>query len=193
MAEKNKLFIIICLICNIALSLVIVVLNKWIYTQYHFPNMTMTCIHFVFSTLGIVFCQFAGIFQNKSLPIIQMIPLSLTFCGFVVFTNLSLQNNTVGTYQLAKAMTTPCIIGIQTYSYKKTFSTPVKISLVIIIMFTNLAFVIKFIDILLFQFSLMEEDFLNYRRYCCLFLFRAQRKIMHYFTCKFGQIRVTCL
>ena len=27
----------------------------------------------------------------------------------------------------------------------------------------------------------------------CLFLFRTQRKIMHYFTCKFGQIRVTCL
>ena len=28
-------------------------------------------------------------------------PLALSFCGFVVFTNLSLKYNTVGTYQVA--------------------------------------------------------------------------------------------
>ena len=59
-----------------------------------------------------------------------MIPLSLTFGGFVVFTNLSLQENTVGTYQLAKYMTTPCIMLIQTYFYGRKFSTKVKITVV---------------------------------------------------------------
>ena len=46
--------------------------------------------------------------------------------------NLSLQNNTIGTYQLIKTMTTPGIIVIQTYSYRKKFSMAVKLSLVII-------------------------------------------------------------
>ncbi|XP_077982044.1 solute carrier family 35 member E3-like isoform X2 [Glandiceps talaboti] len=63
-----------------------------------------------------------------------MIPLSLTFCGFVVFTNLSLQNNTVGTYQLAKAMTTPTILLIQRTFYEKKYSTRIKLTLIPITM-----------------------------------------------------------
>ena len=37
----------------------------------------------------------------------------LAFCGFVVFNNLSLQYNSVGTYQLWKVLTTPVIVAIQ--------------------------------------------------------------------------------
>lgn len=48
-----------------------------------------------------------------------MIPLALCFCGFVVVTNLSLENNSVGTYQVAKVMTTPCVLLIQYYCYGK--------------------------------------------------------------------------
>jgi len=59
-----------------------------------------------------------------------MVPVSLTFCGFVVLTNLSLQSNTVGTYQIIKAMTTPMIIVIQTAFYARIFSLPVKLTLV---------------------------------------------------------------
>ena len=132
MAEKNKTFVIFSLFCNMILSILIVVLNKWIYTHYNFPNITMTCVHFVFTTLGLILCQFFNLFQPKSLPVRQMVPLTLTFCGFVVFMNLSLQNNTIGTYQLIKTMTTPGIIVIQTYSYRKKFSMAVKLSLVII-------------------------------------------------------------
>jgi len=59
-----------------------------------------------------------------------MVPVSLTFCGFVVLTNLSLQSNTVGTYQIIKTMTTPMIIVIQTAFYARIFSLPVKLTLV---------------------------------------------------------------
>jgi solute carrier family 35 protein E3 len=62
-----------------------------------------------------------------------MMPLAFAFCGFVVFTNLSLQNNTVGTYQVAKVMTTPCIILIQIFFYKKEFMLRVKLTLVSIL------------------------------------------------------------
>ncbi|CAG5126141.1 unnamed protein product, partial [Candidula unifasciata] len=82
------------------------------------------------TSLGLFICRQANVFQPKSLPILSMLPLAFSFCGFVVLTNLSLESNTVGTYQIIKTMTTPCIIIIQTYFYGRSFSRNVKLSLV---------------------------------------------------------------
>lgn len=118
------------LLLNLLVSICIVLLNKWIYVHYGFPNMSLTLVHFVVTWLGLYVCQKLDIFAPKSLPPSKLLLLALSFCGFVVFTNLSLQNNTIGTYQLAKAMTTPVIIVIQTLCYKKTFSTKIRLTLV---------------------------------------------------------------
>lgn len=118
------------LLANLLSSICIVFINKWIYVHYGFPNMTMTLIHFVVTWLGLYICQKMDIFSPKSLRPSKIILLALSFCGFVVFTNLSLQSNTIGTYQLAKTMTTPVIIAIQTMYYRKTFSTKIKLTLV---------------------------------------------------------------
>ena len=126
----SKTYVTFCLFLNLGFSIIIVLLNKWIYTHYGFPNITMTCLHFVFTTIGLIICKKLGIFQPKSLPILQMLPLSVAFCGFVVFTNLSLQTNSVGTYQLAKTLTTPCIILIQSNYYNKLFTSKIKFTLV---------------------------------------------------------------
>lgn len=100
-------------------------------------------------------CAAWGIFEVKTLRIMDVVPLAASFCGFVVFTNLSLTYNTVGFYQvgpsldrlsrvhprplfscsplppqLAKTMTTPCIMILQTMVYGQTFSTAIKLSLV---------------------------------------------------------------
>jgi len=126
----SALYVSVCLAINVALSISIILLNKAVYTYVHFPNMTLTCVHFVFTTIGMVFCRFFGLFSFKSLPLRHMVPVSLTFCGFVVLTNLSLQSNTVGTYQIIKSMTTPMIIIIQSVFYARLFSLPVKLTLV---------------------------------------------------------------
>lgn len=118
------------LLVNLLSSICIVFINKWIYVHYGFPNMTLTLVHFVVTWLGLYICQKMDIFAPKSLPVRRIVWLALSFCGFVAFTNLSLQNNSIGTYQLAKAMTTPVIILIQTAYYKKTFSTKIKLTLV---------------------------------------------------------------
>ncbi|XP_076159324.1 solute carrier family 35 member E3 [Alosa pseudoharengus] len=118
------------LLVNLFSSICIVFINKWIYVHYGFPNMTLTLVHFVVTWLGLYVCQKMDIFAPKSLRPSKVILLALSFCGFVAFTNLSLQNNTIGTYQLAKAMTTPVIIVIQTVYYRKTFSTKIKLTLV---------------------------------------------------------------
>ncbi|XP_041114196.1 solute carrier family 35 member E3-like [Polyodon spathula] len=122
--------IVIGLFANLLSSICIVFINKWIYVHHGFPNMTLTLIHFVVTWLGLYVCQKLDVFAPKRLQPTKIILLALSFCGFVVFTNLSLQNNTIGTYQLAKAMTTPVIIVIQTVYYKKTFSSKIKLTLI---------------------------------------------------------------
>lgn len=132
MAAPSDRVVAFCLVMNIACSISIVLVNKKIYTEFGFPNVTLTCFHFVVTSVGLVICHQLNLFQPKRLPVLQMLPLALTFCGFVVFTNLSLETNTVGTYQLIKTMTTPCIMFIQTTYYAKTFSTRVKLTVVCI-------------------------------------------------------------
>ncbi|CAO2582253.1 Solute carrier family 35 member E3, partial [Lemmus lemmus] len=118
------------LLFNLLVSICIVFLNKWIYVHHGFPNMSLTLVHFVVTWLGLYICQKLDIFAPKSLPLSKLLLLALSFCGFVVFTNLSLQNNTIGTYQLAKAMTTPVIIAIQTFWYQKSFSLRIQLTMI---------------------------------------------------------------
>ena len=134
MESRNKVIsptkLTICIIWNLCSSIAIVFSNKWIYTNYKFPNVTLTCIHFLMTYLGLKVCIFLNIFTPKKIPLREMIPLCLSFCGFVVFTNLSLQNNTVGTYQVAKVMTTPAILFIHTVFYGRKYSTKIMLTIV---------------------------------------------------------------
>ncbi|KAI1238935.1 hypothetical protein IHE44_0012030 [Lamprotornis superbus] len=134
------------LLVNLAASICIVFLNKWLYVRLGFPNLSLTLVHFAITWLGLYLCQALGAFSPKSLQPAQVLPLALSFCGFVVFTNLSLQSNTIGTYQLAKAMTTPVIVVIQSVAYGKTFPLRIKLTLVPITLgvFLNSYYDVKF-------------------------------------------------
>ena len=126
----SKHRIIFCCVLNYVSSISIVLINKEIYSRYKFPNVTLTFIHFIITSIALFISQQLDLFKSKRLPLLEMLPLSLSFCGFVVFSNLSLETNTVGTYQLMKTMTTPCIMFIQTTFYAKCFSTKVKLTVV---------------------------------------------------------------
>lgn len=134
------------IILNILSSISIVMLNKWIYTHYGFPNITLTFIHFIITFLGLKVCEAFNIFCPKRIQLRDSLPLAMSFCGFVVLTNLSLQHNTVGTYQLIKVLTTPCIMLIHTYMYGKKYSFPYLLTLVPIILgvFLNTYYDVQF-------------------------------------------------
>ncbi|CAH3141647.1 unnamed protein product [Porites lobata] len=142
----HKAVLTLGLLINICSSICIVFLNKWLYVHHGFPNMTLTCIHFVTTFIGLRLCVMLDVFKPKRLSVVKVVPLSLAFCGFVVFTNLSLQNNTVGTYQLAKALTTPTIVAIHTVFYNKSYSTQIKLTVIPIIVgvFLNSYYDVKF-------------------------------------------------
>ena len=129
-SKPTKSRIILGLLANLTCSLTIVFLNKWLYSYKKFPNVSLTCLHFLTTSVGLYLSYLYGLFEKKFIQIKEIIWLSITFCGFVVCTNLSLQNNTVGTYQLAKVMTTPVIMVLQSYFYEKSFSGKIKMTMV---------------------------------------------------------------
>ncbi len=78
-----------------------------IYVKHHFPNLTLTTFNFFVTFFFLLICMQAKVFAYTKLPMLSMLPVSACFGGFIAFSNLSLQYNTVGTYQLIKLQVTP--------------------------------------------------------------------------------------
>ena len=115
---------------NVLLSVLIVLLNKRLYAYYGFPNVTLTCLQLLITTLCVSLCERFGVFHRKSLPLTDVLRLSLTFCAYVVLTNLSLQSNTVATYLVFKMATLPAVVAVEAFWCRRKFSTDVLLSLV---------------------------------------------------------------
>ena len=130
MGARLNLSTTLALCLNLASAIGVVFLNKLVYVRYNFPSMTLTLSHFLVTSFGLQTFAWLGVFKPKRLAVLKVAPLSASFCGFVVFTNLSLQFNAVGAYQLAKAMTTPVILFIQTMFYGKKSSLAINLTVV---------------------------------------------------------------
>lgn len=97
----------------------IVSANKLVYEAgFHF-GATLTFIHFVCTTLGLLLLARTGVFTPKRLDVRKAIKLAVAGMGFVVFSNLSLQYNSVGFYQVMKHMTVVGVIIIEAVYFRK--------------------------------------------------------------------------
>lgn len=114
---------------NLFSSLSIVFVNKWLFLYNKFPSITLTLINFIGTSFGLYICLALGLFKRKHVHVRDVLPLAASFCGFVVFTNLSLKYNTVGTYQLLKVLTSPVILFLNYQWFDKTPSRFVVFSL----------------------------------------------------------------
>ncbi|CAN0498281.1 unnamed protein product, partial [Laminaria digitata] len=54
----------------------------------------------------------------------QVLPITLSFCAFVAFNNLSLLHNGVSFYQLMKILTTPVVVALQLILFKVSTVAP---------------------------------------------------------------------
>jgi solute carrier family 35 protein E3 len=98
---ENSNLTFLYMVMNICSSVGIVMTNKWIFQQHKFQfATTVTIIHFLFTFIGLEICAIFGLFQKKKLAYSEVLPLSVAFCSFVVLTNISLQFNSVGFYQV---------------------------------------------------------------------------------------------
>ncbi|UJR27816.1 hypothetical protein I4U23_009085 [Adineta vaga] len=119
---KEHIRVVIGCATNIFSSIGIIFLNKYIFKHCQIKTMTLTAIQMVFTSLGLWICLQMNTFVRKSIPIQKVLSLAIVFCAFVVFTNLSLEYNTIGTYQLFKILTTPVVVLITWYYYKTKYS-----------------------------------------------------------------------
>jgi solute carrier family 35 protein E3 len=115
---------------NLISSIAIIQINKYIYEIYEFPNMTLTCLNFLFTFFGLLVCNFLNFYRFVRVPIQKMLPMSFSFCGFVLLTNYSLEYNSIGTYQCLKTLTIPGVMIISIFFYKQHYSMKVKFSVV---------------------------------------------------------------
>ncbi|CAM9868979.1 unnamed protein product [Ectocarpus sp. 6 AP-2014] len=74
---------------------------------------SLTGIHFLATAVGVRACRLCDIYKVKPLKQTQVLPITLAFCAFVAFNNLSLQYNDVSFYQLMKILTTPAVVVLQ--------------------------------------------------------------------------------
>ncbi|EKD12655.1 uncharacterized protein L3040_005240 [Drepanopeziza brunnea f. sp. 'multigermtubi'] len=113
-----------CILMNIASTVTLVFLNNWIFKdpQLKLMQISFAMWHFTCTTivLGIASRAPFNLFVPVRLPFLQMIPLCSFFAGFLILGNLSLAYNSIGFYQLAKIMTTPCVAILQYFFLGKT-------------------------------------------------------------------------
>ena len=86
---------------NFVSAVGIVFANKYVFHVYGYNYATfVTALHFLATAIGGRMCKAAGMYEVKKLEQREVLPITVCFCAFVVFNNLSLQHNSVGFYQV---------------------------------------------------------------------------------------------
>lgn len=116
---------------NFFSSTSLVLVNKLVMDRFQFSFATsLTCFHLVCTFLLLLITNRLGVFEIKALPIRDVAKLAAGTMGFICLTNLSLQHNSVGFYQVMKVMTTPTVVILESLLYQKYLDTNLKISLI---------------------------------------------------------------
>ena len=117
---------------NVISSVGVIFINKrlvFMAAGFHFAT-ALTIIHFVVCFLGCLAFARGGFFEWKSLRLSNVVGISLAFCGYVAFNNLSLLTNSVSVYQISKILGTPVLIALEYITQGKTQSRETLLSLV---------------------------------------------------------------
>lgn len=103
MSKYNSFVNAFWLVANVAAVVGIITANKLVFGHFKFHFGTLlTVIHFACTSLCLEIGKTFGWIERKSdVSWMKVLPLSMAFCGFVVLTNLSLQYNSVGFYQVS--------------------------------------------------------------------------------------------
>ena len=116
---------------NFVASVCIVVVNKLVMDKYGFKfATTLTCFHLWCTFFLLLLTSKMGFFEIKRLPLRDVSKLAAGTMGFITLTNLSLQHNSVGFYQVMKVMTTPTVVIIEALLFQKYLDNNLKLSLV---------------------------------------------------------------
>jgi hypothetical protein len=118
---ESTLIDVAVLACNFFAAILVISLNKRAFMHFPYPA-ALTCIHYFVSWAGISVLHWCGIFEARPVPAQH----SRTFMWLIMFwslgnalSNVSLDRNSVGFYQLAKLMVTPSIVAFDFVAYDR--------------------------------------------------------------------------
>lgn len=130
--SSDNFRMVMSLVFNVVSSVGVIFINKRLVFQdagFHFPT-ALTIIHFIICFLGCLVFARSGFFEWKAMPISKVIGISLAFCGYVAFNNLSLLTNSVSVYQISKILVTPVLIMLEYITQGKTQTRETLLSLI---------------------------------------------------------------
>lgn len=120
---------------NVFSSVGVIMVNKAIMSNFGFGfATTLTAFHFVATASFGNIVRAAGFLTNKQVPRVTLLWFSFIASTAVVTMNLSLMLNSVGFYQIAKLSIIPSCCFFEAVLNRKTYSTPVKISVVVVML-----------------------------------------------------------
>ena len=126
------------LFINIVAAVSIIIANKYIFKNEKFPKLTLACFHLLVMAVLLEVSLRLNVFEFKRLPVMKLLPLSISFSGSLAMANYSLQQNSVTGFQVFKALVMPFILGIQSLAFNKTISAKMKFTLVSVIVMLHL-------------------------------------------------------
>lgn len=125
---------------NIVSSVALVMGNKHLFAETDFKfNTLLTVLHFVATSAFLEVAKLSGLVQRKSVAVWRVLPLSATFCCFVVTTNLSLLLNSTSTFQLVKILNGPTVALLQFLLYGRRLPRLVLLSMAVMCVGVTLA------------------------------------------------------
>jgi len=121
------------LITNFFAAIAVITLNKRAFSHFPFPA-ALTAVHYFMSWAGIVTLRRAGAFGPRPVPSGHMrVYYALIVCWSVgnALSNISLDRNSVGFYQLAKILVTPSIVAFDFLAYGRRTTVAQAIALLL--------------------------------------------------------------
>ncbi|KAF2012549.1 TPT-domain-containing protein [Aaosphaeria arxii CBS 175.79] len=121
---KEKLITCFWIAMNTLSTVLLVFLSKSVFSDKQLQKCQLMVVMWHFTATALVlFISTRGPFRAFKAVRINpkdMLPVCAFFAGYVVLGNLSLTYNSIGFYQLAKVMTTPCVVLLNFVLFRKT-------------------------------------------------------------------------
>jgi len=125
--ERSAFSNLALLAANYVAAIATITLNKRALAHFPFPA-TLTSMHYFVCWAGVALLRAAGQIEARPVPPGQgrvFCALVMTWSACNALSNVSLQKNSVGFYQLAKLMVTPCLVAIDRLVYGR-HATPLQ-------------------------------------------------------------------
>eukprot|EP00040_Diaphanoeca_grandis_P004775 m.30083 g.30083 ORF g.30083 m.30083 type:complete len:329 (+) comp16212_c0_seq1:99-1085(+) len=125
---------------NIAAVTAIVIINKRVFKtfDFHFPVL-LILIHTCMTYTGVRCAQLLGFFERKALPSKPLVILAASFVFYNCASQVNLNINTVGFYQISKILVTPAVMIFEFLIFQKNTTTDIKMAVGVMLVGVGLA------------------------------------------------------